>query len=194
MADTPWLSDDEQAAWRAFLEVWRLLMVQLEAELQRDQGLSHADYQVLVHLSEAPGHRVRMSDLSAQALLSRSRLSHQIRRMEQAGLVRREGCPTDRRGAFAVLTDHGWRTIQAAAVGHVSAVRQHLFDHLSAEQVSELLAMMAPVVAHLRTTEAGSHYQSLWQRNSGGAGEPGCVDPVAEVAGRPTGCGDRPAH
>ena len=175
MADTPWLSDAEQAAWRGFLEVWRLLMAQLETELQRDQGLSHADYQVLVHLSEAPGRRVRMSDLSAQALLSRSRLSHQVRRMEQAGLVRREGCPTDRRGAFAVLTDHGWQTIQAAAAGHVRAVRQHLFDHLSEEQVGELLTMLAPVAEHLRTTEAGSHYQSLWQRNSTAATS-GCAD------------------
>lgn len=166
MSDTPWLSDAEQATWRAFLEVWRLLMAQLESELQHDQGLSHADYQVLVSLSEAPGHRVRMSDLSAAALLSRSRLSHQVRRMEEAGLVVREGCPTDRRGSFAVLTELGWQTIQAAAPGHVLAVRRHLFDHLSDTQVGDLLAMMTPVVDHLRTTEAGSHYQSLWQRQA----------------------------
>lgn len=166
MADAPWLSDAEQATWRTLLELWRLLTAQLETELQRDQGLSHADYQVLVYLSEAPGHRVRMSDLSAQALLSRSRLSHQVRRMEEAGLVVREGCPTDRRGAFAVLTERGWQTIQAAAPGHVRAVRSHLFDHLSERDMNDLLAMITPVVEHLRTTEAGSHFQSLWQRQA----------------------------
>lgn len=166
MADTGWLSEAEQATWRGFLELWRLLMTQLGSELQRDHGLSHADYEVLVVLSEAPGHRVRMSDLSARALLSRSRLSHQVRRMEQAGLVRREDCPTDRRGAFAVLTEHGWQTIQAVAPDHVRSVRRHLFDHLSDQQVHDLLAMITPALEHLRTTEAGSHYQSLWQRQA----------------------------
>lgn len=176
MADTPvpWLDETEQAAWRALLEVWRLLGAQLERELHNDQGLSHADYQVLVCLSEAPGRRVRMSDLSARTLLSRSRLSHQIRRMEDTGLVARQECPTDRRGAFAVLTDAGWDTIQAAAPGHVRAVRQHLFDHLSEEQVRQLVTLLTPVVRHLHTTEIGALYQPLCP--SGGAPCAGATD------------------
>lgn len=164
MAESPWLNDTEQAAWRGFLEMWRLLMAQLERELH-EQNLSHADYQVLVCLSEAPCRRVRMSDLSAMTLLSRSRLSHQVRRMEEAGLVRREECPTDRRGSFAVLTERGWDTIRNAAPCHVRAVREHLFDHLSDEQVRQLVGIVTPVVEHLRRTEVGSHYQPLWQRS-----------------------------
>jgi DNA-binding MarR family transcriptional regulator len=163
MADSLWLSDAEQAAWRASLEMWRLLMAQLALELH-EQGLSHADYEVLVRLSETPGRRVRMSDLSAMTLLSRSRLSHQVRRMEEAGLVRREECPTDRRGAYTVLTDHGWDTIRAVAPDHVRAVRRHLFDHLTDEQVRQLTEIAARVVDHLRRTEVASHYQPLWQR------------------------------
>lgn len=150
MDDTPWLSTAEQAAWRGFIEMGRLLMAQLERELQQETGLSHTDYQVLVCLSEAPQRMMRMSDLAAQTLLSRSRLSHQVRRMEQAGLVDRTDCLTDRRGSFAVLTDHGWETIQRAAPGHVRSVRSHLFDHLSAEQVTQLEKIAEPVNRHLR--------------------------------------------
>lgn len=162
MTDVPWLTDSEQSAWRGFLQMYQLLMAQLERELTH--GLSHTDYQVLVNLSEAPGHQMRMSDLAAATLLSRSRLSHQIRRLTGRDLVRREECPTDRRGAFAVLTDHGWNVIQAVAPSHVLGVREHLFAHLTPDQVTALAAMSEPVVAHLRRTGVVAEFAHRWQR------------------------------
>jgi DNA-binding MarR family transcriptional regulator len=97
-----------------------------------------ADYEILVRLSEAPDRRMRMSDLASTTLSSRSRLSHQIDRMVRAGLVEREACVADRRGAFAVLTDHGWETLVAAAPDHVESVRQHLIDPLTPQEFAGL--------------------------------------------------------
>ena len=105
---TRWLTDAEQCAWRTHLEVSRLLTYQLERDLQ-PFGLTMNDYEILVNLSESEDQRMRMSDLAAATLQSKSRLSHQITRMENAGLVRRENCESDRRGLFAVLTEQGWR-------------------------------------------------------------------------------------
>jgi DNA-binding MarR family transcriptional regulator len=136
-----WLTDTEMQAWRGLLTTDRLLFEQLGRDLQQDSGLSMADYEVLVQLSEAPGRRLRMTELAAMSLLSKSRLSHQVARMEDAGWVRREACHDDRRGAFAVLTDGGFDVLVAAAPGHVESVRAHLFDHLSAEEVRQLAAI-----------------------------------------------------
>ena len=133
-----WLTDEEQCAWRAFIEASSRLFDQLERQLQREAGLSHGDYEVLVRLSEAPERRMRMSELADQALVSRSRLSHAVRRLESQGLLRREACATDRRGMFAVLTDEGFARIEAVAPGHVEEVRRLMFDHLSADQVQAL--------------------------------------------------------
>lgn len=94
---TRWLSDAEQCAWRTHLDVSRLLMHQLEKDLQ-PFGLTNNDYEILVNLSESEDRRMRMSDLAGATLQSKSRLSHQITRMESAGLVRRENCESDRRG------------------------------------------------------------------------------------------------
>src|SRR3954449_10107653 len=104
MDDPRWLSPQEQRAWRAHLTAHRLLMHQLDRELQ-DTGLSINDYEILVNLSENPERRMRMSDLADATVQSRSRLSHQISRMESAGLVTRENCEDDRRGTYAVLTN-----------------------------------------------------------------------------------------
>ncbi len=104
---TTWLTEDEQRAWRIHLDVSRLLMYQLERDLQ-PFGLTNNDYEILVNLSEAEDRRMRMSDLARSTLQSKSRLSHQITRMETAGLVRRENCESDRRGLYAVLTEQGW--------------------------------------------------------------------------------------
>ncbi|MEV4873330.1 MarR family winged helix-turn-helix transcriptional regulator [Streptomyces syringium] len=148
---TRWLSDEEQRAWRAHLEVSRLLMHQLERDLQ-PFGLTNNDYEILVNLSESEDHRMRMSDLATATLQSKSRLSHQITRMETAGLVRRENCESDRRGLFAVLTDQGWETMREVAPHHVASVREHFIDLLSPEDLKALHAALAPIAKRLRTT------------------------------------------
>ncbi|MFI1394894.1 MarR family winged helix-turn-helix transcriptional regulator [Streptomyces sp. NPDC020681] len=146
---TRWLTDDEQCAWRTHLDVSRLLMHQLEKDLQ-PFGLTNNDYEILVNLSESPERRMRMSDLAAATLQSKSRLSHQITRMENAGLVRRENCESDRRGLYAVLTDLGVETMQKVAPHHVASVRKHFIDLLTPEALAELRASLSPVADHLR--------------------------------------------
>ncbi|UCM90558.1 MarR family winged helix-turn-helix transcriptional regulator [Streptomyces marincola] len=145
---TRWLSDAEQRAWRTHLEVSKLLTHQLERDLQ-PFGLTMNDYEILVNLSESDEHRMRMSDLAAATLQSKSRLSHQITRMEKAGLVRREHCDSDKRGLFAVLTEHGWTTMREVAPHHVASVRRHLLDLLSPEDLAALHRSLAPVAEHL---------------------------------------------
>ncbi|QKV92512.1 MarR family transcriptional regulator [Streptomyces sp. NA02950] len=146
---TRWLSDDEQRAWRTHLDVSRLLTYQLERDLQ-PFGLTMNDYEILVNLSESEDHRMRMSDLASATLQSKSRLSHQITRMENAGLVRRENCESDRRGLYAVLTEHGWDTMRKVAPHHVDSVRKHFIDLLGADELDALYGSLVPVAEHLR--------------------------------------------
>ncbi|MEU0393205.1 MarR family transcriptional regulator [Streptomyces sp. NPDC006208] len=146
---TRWLTDDEQCTWRTHLDVSRLLMHQLEKDLQ-PFGLTNNDYEILVNLSESADRRMRMSDLAAATLQSKSRLSHQITRMENAGLVRREHCESDRRGLYAVLTDDGIATMQKVAPHHVASVRKHFIDLLTPEALEDLRASLTPVAEHLR--------------------------------------------
>ncbi|MDX3073194.1 MarR family winged helix-turn-helix transcriptional regulator [Streptomyces sp. NPDC088354] len=146
---TIWLTGDEQRTWRTHLEVSKLLTHQLERDLQ-PFGLTYNDYEILVNLSESPERRMRMSDLARATLQSKSRLSHQISRMETAGLVRRENCESDRRGLFAVLTEEGWETMRKVAPHHVAAVREHFIDLLPAEDLVALRKALAPVAEHLR--------------------------------------------
>ncbi|MGI5402991.1 MarR family winged helix-turn-helix transcriptional regulator [Streptomyces sp. CA-135486] len=146
---TRWLTDDEQCAWRTHLDVSRLLMHQLEKDLQ-PFGLTNNDYEILVNLSESPDRRMRMSDLAAATLQSKSRLSHQITRMENAGLVRRENCESDRRGLYAVLTEQGMETMQKVAPHHVASVRKHFIDLLTPEALADLRESLSPVADHLR--------------------------------------------
>ena len=149
MTDVRWLSDDEQRAWRAFLVATNLLYDQLDRELQRDAGFPHGYYEILVRLSEAPGRRLRMSQLAERSQSSRSRISHAVARLEEAGWVSREECATDRRGSFAVLTDEGFAALEAAAPGHVEGVRRHFFDPLTDEQVVQLRTISEALVSHL---------------------------------------------
>ena len=152
----PWLTESEQDAWRAWIAASLLLHDQLGRDMHDEHGLSFADYEILVQLSEHPERRMRMSDLAERTLSSRSRLSHQIARMENAGLVERQQCDDDRRGTFAALTDHGWRTIVAAAPDHVMSVRRHLIDPLGDERFAELGRMCQAIVDHLNESAAGS--------------------------------------
>jgi len=133
-----WLTEREGMAWRSFVLTWQLLDRELGRDLEADAGLSHAYYTLLVGLSEAPGRRCRMSELAEFLQFSRSRISHAISRLEGLGWVRREDCPDDRRGSFAVLTDEGLAKLVAAAPGHVESVRRYVFDRLTEEQVDQL--------------------------------------------------------
>lgn len=150
---TRWLNEDEQRSWRAWLSVALLLNDRLNREMQVQHGLTMADYEILVRLSEVPERRMRMSDLARVTLSSRSRLSHQVDRMEKAGLVERQHCTDDRRGAFAVLTDQGWSALVAAAPDHVDSVRNHLVDQLTRQEFAELGAACQKVSDHLSETE-----------------------------------------
>ncbi|HXP54642.1 MAG TPA: MarR family transcriptional regulator [Streptosporangiaceae bacterium] len=144
-----WLTPNEQDAWRAFLATSKLLFRQLDRDLQ-PFGLSGNDYEILVVLSEAPDHRLRMTDLADATAQSRSRLSHQITRMEAAGLVRRDSCPGDKRGLFAVLTETGMATIERIAPNHVDSVRRHFIDRLTPEQLDTLREGYAQINGALR--------------------------------------------
>lgn len=135
---TRWLNDEQQESWRAWLAANMLVPDLLGRDLQAQIGLTFADYEILVRLSETDDRRLRMSDLAEVTLSSRSRLSHQIDRMQKAGLVDRQECTDDRRGYFAVLTDKGWETLVLAAPIHVESVRRRLLDVLTDAEFEEL--------------------------------------------------------
>jgi DNA-binding MarR family transcriptional regulator len=144
-----WLTDEEQQAWRATVQLSQLLMRQLDRDLTA-HGLNSRDYEILVELSEAPDHRLRMTDLADATSQSRSRLSHQITRMEKRGLVRRDDCEGDKRGTFAVLTKAGFGAIESVAPYHVENVRRHYIDRLTAQQQEEIRSAFQPIVDYLR--------------------------------------------
>jgi DNA-binding MarR family transcriptional regulator len=144
-----WLDGAEDRAWRGWMRMRTLLHAQIVRDLARESGLSAPDYDVLSNVSEAEGRRARLGDLAARMAWSRSRLSHHITRMERRGLVTREDCASDGRGAFVVLTDAGLRAIQDAAPGHVASVRRHFIDLLSREQLDALAEISQTVVRRL---------------------------------------------
>jgi DNA-binding MarR family transcriptional regulator len=154
-SDSNWLTEDEQRTWRTHLDVSRLLTHQLERDLQ-PFGLTMNDYEILVNLSESDSRRLRMSDLARVTLQSKSRLSHQITRMDAAGLVRRESCESDRRGLFAVLTDQGWEVMRKVAPHHVASVRRHFIGLLPPEELTALHKALTPVAEHLRAERGNS--------------------------------------
>src|SRR5215469_5416339 len=133
-----WLAPDEQAAWRQLVALLFRLPGALDAQLQRDAGISNFEYMVLSGLSEAENRTLRMSDLAAMASGSLSRLSHVVSRLEAKGWVRREACPGDGRFINAVLTDDGWAKVVATAPGHVAAVRRLVADTLSPAELAAL--------------------------------------------------------
>jgi DNA-binding MarR family transcriptional regulator len=128
---TIWLSESQQQDWRAFLSMMSLLPVQFGRVLQDNFGIGLSDYEILVRLSESEDRSMRMSELAASTLSSRSRLSHQIDRLEKAGLVSRQACLNDRRGALAAMTEEGWQLLVKAAPIHVQSVRDQLVDVLT---------------------------------------------------------------
>jgi DNA-binding MarR family transcriptional regulator len=154
--DAQWLDEREQAAWRGFVSMRSKLMSRLGRELQRQTGLSDADYTVLVELSEAPGERLRLGELGDRLDWEKSRLSKQISRMSARGLVGREECRTDARGAFAVLTKAGRTAIDVAAPIHVEHVRTWFVDALTPTQLDAMAAISASVVNRLAEPRSGN--------------------------------------
>lgn len=153
-----WLDAEEMLTWRAFFVGSALLDYRLHHELHAEHGLALADYEILVRLSEQPDARMRMSQLAEDVASSKSRVSHQVRRMERAKLVRREDCPSDGRGVFAVLTERGSALLEEAAPTHLRGVRTHLVDLVSEQERAVLREVFERVGERLRqsaTTRPG---------------------------------------
>lgn len=160
-----WLDQDQQRAWRTFLRGTSQALGAIEDDLQRREGFSLSEYEVLVRLSEASGRTLRMSALAQHLVHSRSRLTHTVGRLERAGYVVREPCPEDRRGVNCCLTDAGFARLAAMAPGHVESVRAHIVDRLTDEQMRQL----GEIMAVLAEPAAGGE-------PAGQAGVPGAAD------------------
>ena len=144
-----WLNPVEMKAWRQYIIASRRLLDALDEDLAA-HDLSMADYEVLAQLSDAPDRTMRMSELADVAMISRSRLSHRIKVMEKEGWVRREACPDDKRGSFAIMTPKGWKAIVAAAPDHVESVRSRFIDHLSKDDQKALSEIFERVTNSLK--------------------------------------------
>lgn len=149
MADTRWLDDDEQEAWRTFLFASRLLHDALDRQMQRDAGMPHTYYVILAMLSEAPGRSLTMGQIAEITRSSRSMLSHAVAKLEAKGWVSRRRDPGNARVIIATLTDDGYAALAEAAPGHVEEVRRALFDSLNPEQVRQLRDIFHTVLTKL---------------------------------------------
>jgi DNA-binding MarR family transcriptional regulator len=146
---TTWLTATQAHAWLGLVRTTQLLFDELDRQLRADAAMTHADYQLLALLSQAPAHHLNITALARAMCFSQSRVSHAVARLGERGWIERRDDPRDGRGSVAVLTDAGFGVLQAAAPGHVAAVRRHLFDQLSAEQVRQLGAVCDAALAHL---------------------------------------------
>jgi DNA-binding MarR family transcriptional regulator len=146
-----WLTADEQTAWRAYIRLAKMLMRQLDRDLH-PFGLTTNDYEILAELSESPGHRLRMTELADLTAQSRSRLSHQVARMEARGLIHRDTCDGDKRGTFAVVTPRGLAIVERVAPSHVDSVRRNFLDQVSPEHLALLSEAFQPALDNLRKT------------------------------------------
>jgi len=152
MSQPRWLNEDEARLWRDYRVLSARINQALEQQLVTDWGMSGADYGVLVHLSEAPDQRLRARDLALALNWERSRLSHQLRRMEQRGLVTKHECPSDARGTIFALTETGFDLIRQAAPSHVEQVRKVFIDVLEPADLAALTAITEKVLSHLDGT------------------------------------------
>jgi DNA-binding MarR family transcriptional regulator len=147
--DEPWLSDEQQHVWRAFLRMSGQLNERIERDLQQAAGMPHAYYLILAMLSEAPDRSLRMNQLAEVVRASQSRVSHAISRLEEAGWVRRIPAPGDRRGQIAELTDAGFTRLVEVAPSHAETVRSIMFDPLSPEQLANFADICRTILADL---------------------------------------------
>ncbi len=153
MTMSGWLTEDEQRAWRGLLQMTAQLNARMNRQLQNDFGMSLADYDVLVVLSEAPAGRLRVFEITDALAWEQSRVSHHLARMQRRGLIAREECAADARGAFVVLTETGRAAIERAAPAHVETVRELVFDGLSPDQLTALTAVTSRVLERLQASQ-----------------------------------------
>ncbi len=165
MSETPWLDQDQQRAWRGWIDMTRQVLALLEKDLRSGSGLAMDDYEVLVNLSEADDRKLQMSDLGCKVVQSPSRLSQRVDRMEAAGFVRRERSPDDGRVFFVYLTDDGLAKLEVAAAHHVVAVRAALIDQMDDQEVSFLAELLPRLAAHLRQPDLPPEQQSQARKN-----------------------------
>ena len=144
---THWLTDEQQTSWRTFMFAQRRLNAALARQLLTDSDLSIPDFEVLVLLTDVPDGKLRITDMAQALDWERSRLSHHLKRMGQRGLIGRADCDDDGRGSYAVVTDEGRRVIEAAAPGHVNAVRHMVVDALGASELATLAKLAAKIDA-----------------------------------------------
>ncbi|MGI5237722.1 MarR family winged helix-turn-helix transcriptional regulator [Dactylosporangium sp. CA-139066] len=192
MTEPDWLDEREQRAWRGYLALHAEIQRRVARQLLRETGLTAAEYAVLVSLSEAPGGRLRVFQLRAAAEWEKTRLTHQITRMAARGLVAREPCVDDPRGAFVVLTEAGWDAVNNAAPRHVAHVRHWFFDALQPDQVDALIEISRTVLARL--PEADRVMGEPCHEDAGACG-PGLIEavdltPTEACDPAPTGCDD----
>ncbi|MGQ4389812.1 MarR family winged helix-turn-helix transcriptional regulator [Streptomyces sp. SAS_270] len=164
---TRWLTPAEQRAWRSYVSASSLLEDTIDRQLQSEAGMPHLYYSVLAMLSEAPDRRLRMTDLAELLKITRSRLTYAVSRLENDGAVSREGCPSDKRGSIAVLTDEGLALLEQSAPGHVETVRAALFDHLTPEQIGQLEEICTSITRGIQGEEFRTQREELpWRRRS----------------------------
>lgn len=149
-----WLDEEEARVWRAFVDLQRELMSSLATRMQHDSGLSGAEYEVLVPLSESEHGVLRARELGALTCRDRSSLSHQVKRMERRGLVAREECAEDARGSMVRLTQEGRAAVEAAAPQHVETVRRYFFDHLDRQDIQVLGNLLTRLLTGVRSVRA----------------------------------------
>ncbi|HEV7978376.1 MarR family winged helix-turn-helix transcriptional regulator [Amycolatopsis sp.] len=153
MTDPRWLDETQQRAWRKYMSMQAQLNARLNRQLQADSKLSLSDFEVLVQLTDNPSHKVRMFEVAQALQWEKSRLSHHLVRMQKRGLVAREECPSDARGAFIVLTPEGRTAIEEAAPQHVDTVRRLFFEGMTEEQISTLATMSEAILKRLAAEE-----------------------------------------
>ncbi|MDQ0955702.1 DNA-binding MarR family transcriptional regulator [Streptomyces phaeochromogenes] len=144
-----WLDPEEKAAWDNFIRMQEKLVGRLSRRIQADSGMSAADYLVLVSLTERGDGRMRFLDLANRVEWEKSRMSHQVTRMAKRGLVSKEECPDDGRGAFIVATPGGYKAIEEAAPQHVEHVRRLFIDALTPNQLSTFARISKRVLDHM---------------------------------------------
>ena len=145
----PWLSEQEDAAWRSFLALSQGMERAIDRQLQRDSELSSSEYHVLVPLSESENGSMASRELLRHLDWERSRLSHMLSRMEKRGMVCRKPSPQDARGLIVEITDHGRQAINAAAPSHLAMVREAFIDQLSTQEMAALVSMTQRVLPRL---------------------------------------------
>jgi DNA-binding MarR family transcriptional regulator len=166
MDDSPWLSTGQQAVWRSWLHLNAQLPAVLHRQLSEESGLSLPDFEVLVQLTDDPEGRVRVTDLSRSLNWDRSRVSHHVTRMQRRGLVRREDCTDDKRGAFVVITPAGRDAITRAAPAHARTVKDLVFADVSEAQLESVGAFIDHVMSRLAASRSGTPTGTLGPEGS----------------------------